>query len=106
MREYLGPMHSVEPHDFRHGPADGEGTAHNRASAGSRDQVETEPQIKRRFATNPAKLISQPSKKGGRVDAAHASAIETEHSIRSLNLLIFGSISHSRDLTAAEKRLP
>ena len=87
-------MLAVEPNDLCHRPADGEGTADDRAGAGSRDQVESAPEIKRRFATNPAKLISQPSKKGCRVDAAHATAIETEHAIGPLNLLIFGNISH------------
>ena len=88
-------MLAVEVDDLRHRPANGESAADNRACTGSRDEVEAEPEIKRRFATNPTKLISQSGKKGPRIDAAHATAIETQHAVRPYNLLIILGISHS-----------
>ena len=81
-------MLAVQVDDLRHRPADGESAADDCTRAGSRDEVEAAPEIKRLFAANPTELIRQSGQKGRGVDAAHATAVEAQYAISLRNLLI------------------
>ena len=52
-------MLAVQADDLRHRPTDGERAADDCTRAGSRDEVEAAPEIKRLFAANPTELIRQ-----------------------------------------------
>src|ERR1700726_4240093 len=81
MREDLAAVAPIELDDVGHGTADRERASDDCAGTGANDEVEALSEIEAFDTARPRELVDEVVEKSGRINAAHAAAVETQHPV-------------------------